>query len=155
MECSRPEYWGGLPFPSPGDLPNPEIEPRSATLQMDCLPAEPRGKIYYLFLPYYWEEPLWVLSASWIMSCPLCLVGTRAFPISVQELRIVCLNVLCGSFSGSFLTHICCSVLKPQIQQISRVLSVHLVSLCYSVLWTLAPLAFPGFYPCLFHSGAP
>ena len=44
MEFSRPEYWSGLPFPSPGDLPNPEIEPRSPALQADSLPAEPQGK---------------------------------------------------------------------------------------------------------------
>ena len=44
MEFSRPEYWSGLPFPSPGDLPNPGIEPRSPTLQADSLPAEPPGK---------------------------------------------------------------------------------------------------------------
>ena len=36
MEFSRQEYWSGLPFPSPGDLPNPAIEPRSPTLQADA-----------------------------------------------------------------------------------------------------------------------
>ena len=41
MEFSRPEYWSGYLFPSPGDLPNPGIEPRSLTLQVDSLPAEP------------------------------------------------------------------------------------------------------------------
>ena len=44
MEFSRPEYWSGLPFLSPGDLPNPGIEPRPPTLQADCLPSEPPGK---------------------------------------------------------------------------------------------------------------
>ena len=44
MEFSRPEYWSGQPFPSPGDLPNPGIEPRSPTLQADSLPAESPGK---------------------------------------------------------------------------------------------------------------
>ena len=44
MEFSRQEYWSGLPFPSPGDLPDPGIEPRSTTLQTDCLPSEPPGK---------------------------------------------------------------------------------------------------------------
>ena len=44
MEFSRPEYWSVLPFPSPGDLPNPGMEPRSPTLQTDSLPAEPQGK---------------------------------------------------------------------------------------------------------------
>ena len=40
MEFSRPEYWSGLPFPSPGDLPNPGIEPGSPALQVDSLPTE-------------------------------------------------------------------------------------------------------------------
>ena len=38
---SRQEYWSGLPFPSPGDLPNPGIEPRSPALQADALTSEP------------------------------------------------------------------------------------------------------------------
>ena len=44
MEFSRPECWSGQPFPSPGDLPNPGIEPSSPTLQVDSLPAETPGK---------------------------------------------------------------------------------------------------------------
>ena len=44
MEFSRPEYWSGWPFPSPGYLPNPGIVPRSPALQADSLPAEPPGK---------------------------------------------------------------------------------------------------------------
>ena len=44
MKFSRPEYWNGLPFSSPGDLPNPGIKPRSPTLQVDSLPSEPPGK---------------------------------------------------------------------------------------------------------------
>ena len=39
MEFSRPEYWSGWSFPSPGDLPNPGIEPRSLALQADSLAA--------------------------------------------------------------------------------------------------------------------
>ena len=41
---SRQECWSGLPFPSPGDLPNPGIEPGSPALQADTLPSEPPGK---------------------------------------------------------------------------------------------------------------
>ena len=41
---SRQDYWSGLPFPSPGDLPDPGIEPRSPALQADSLPSEPPGK---------------------------------------------------------------------------------------------------------------
>ena len=44
MEFSRQEYWSRLPFPSPGDLPDPGIEPRSLTLQADTLPSLPPGK---------------------------------------------------------------------------------------------------------------
>ena len=44
MEFSRPDYWNGQPFPSPGDLPNPGTEHRSPTLWVDYLTAEPQGK---------------------------------------------------------------------------------------------------------------
>ena len=44
MEFSRPEYWSGWPLPSPGDLPNSGIKPRSPALHSDSLPAEPPGK---------------------------------------------------------------------------------------------------------------
>ena len=44
MGFSKQEYWSGLPFPSPGDLSNPGIEPRSPALQTDALPSEPLGK---------------------------------------------------------------------------------------------------------------
>ena len=40
MGFSRQEYWSGLPFPSPGDLPDPGIEPGSPALQADDLPTE-------------------------------------------------------------------------------------------------------------------
>ena len=43
MGFSRQEYWSGLPFPSPRDLPDPGIEPRSPTLQADALPSELKG----------------------------------------------------------------------------------------------------------------
>ena len=41
---SRQEYWNGLPFPPPEDLPNPGIKPRSPVLQADSLPSKPPGK---------------------------------------------------------------------------------------------------------------
>ena len=44
MEFSRQEYWSGLPFPFPGDLPNPGIEPGSLAWQADCLLYEPSDK---------------------------------------------------------------------------------------------------------------
>ena len=44
MEFSRQEYQSGLPFPPPGDLPDPGIEPTSLASQADALPSEPPGK---------------------------------------------------------------------------------------------------------------
>ena len=44
MEFSRQEYWSGLPFPSPGDLPNPGVEPGFPALHADSLPSEPPRK---------------------------------------------------------------------------------------------------------------
>ena len=44
MGFSRQEYWSGVPLPSPGDLPNPGIEPGSPAFQADALTSEPPGK---------------------------------------------------------------------------------------------------------------
>ena len=44
MGFSRQEYWSGLPFPFPGDLSDPGIEPSFPTLQADALPSESPGK---------------------------------------------------------------------------------------------------------------
>ena len=56
MGFSRQEYWSGLPFPSPGDLPDPGIEPRSPALEADALTSEPPGKsykyVYYSLVKY-------------------------------------------------------------------------------------------------------
>ena len=45
MGFFRQEYWSGLPFPSPGDLPKPGTEPGFPTLQADSLPDEPPGEL--------------------------------------------------------------------------------------------------------------
>ena len=45
IEFSRQEYWSGLSFPPPRDLPDPGIKPRSPALQADALPSEPPGKL--------------------------------------------------------------------------------------------------------------
>ena len=45
MGFSRQEYWSGLPFPPPGDLPDPGIKPGSPVLQADSLSTKPPGKL--------------------------------------------------------------------------------------------------------------
>ena len=51
MKFPKQEYWSGLPFPSPGNLPDRGIEPRSFAFQKDSLPSEPPGR--GLFLSYF------------------------------------------------------------------------------------------------------
>ena len=46
MGFSGQEYWSGLPFPSPGDLPDPGIEPATPALQEDCLPLSHQSEFY-------------------------------------------------------------------------------------------------------------
>ena len=46
VRFSRQEYWSGLPFPSPVELPDPRIEPGSPALQADALTSEPPGKLH-------------------------------------------------------------------------------------------------------------
>ena len=65
MSFSREEYWSGLPFPSPRDLPNPGIKPGSPALWTDALPSEPPGKpiseshsvVYYSLQPHGLYSP--------------------------------------------------------------------------------------------------
>ena len=49
MGFSRQEYWSGLSFPSPRDLPNPQVKPRSCALQADSLPTELWGRLPHFF----------------------------------------------------------------------------------------------------------
>ena len=82
MGFSRQAYWSGLPLPSPGDLPDPGIEPRSPTLQANSLPSEPTGRqgkrkskqitvsmrkllLWAPEAPSFWgpsEEPHWIIA---------------------------------------------------------------------------------------------
>ena len=74
MEFSKQEYWSGLPFPSPGDLPDPGIKPRTPAMQADSLPTElPGDSQIYMFtrailvhrtfiIKYQTNSPIIVLS---------------------------------------------------------------------------------------------
>ena len=79
MEFSGPEYWSGWPFPSPGDLLGPGLEPRFPALQADSLPAEPPGKpkntgvgslslLQWMFLTQELNRGL--LHCRWILELP-------------------------------------------------------------------------------------
>ena len=62
MAFSRQEYWSGLPFPSPEDLPDPGIKPGSPAFQADSLPSEPQAKPYVIRVNLYflfYNIPLW------------------------------------------------------------------------------------------------
>ena len=60
-EISQQEYWTGLPFPSPGNLPNPGIEPKPPAMQEDSLLTEPPGKTGKLVKGY---QINWLLTVS-------------------------------------------------------------------------------------------
>ena len=63
MEFYRQEYWSGLPFPSPGDLPDAGIEPRSPASQSESLPTELQGKLYHLCSTLKYIANLMVISS--------------------------------------------------------------------------------------------
>ena len=71
MGFPRQEYWSGLPFPSPGDLPNPRIKPGSPALQADALTSEPPG--INIFPPFWTSlsspspsHPSRLIQSSWL-----------------------------------------------------------------------------------------
>ena len=66
MGVSRQEYWSGLPFPSPGDLPNPGIEPGSLALQVDSLLSERWGNCYLQCCVHFCCTMKWI---SYIYTC--------------------------------------------------------------------------------------
>ena len=67
MGFSRQEYWSGLPFPAPGDLPNPGIKPRSPALQADALPSEPPGMPLLGYMSSH-LGPIWMIQNSFPIS---------------------------------------------------------------------------------------
>ena len=69
MGFFRQDYWSGLPFPFLGDLPDPGIEPGSATMQADALPSEQPGKpLYHLNNHFTLTSSLKALSPSAVPS---------------------------------------------------------------------------------------
>ena len=106
IEFSWQEYWSGLPFPSPGDLPDPETEPRSPALQAYSLLSEPSGASYswgISFLPLISGEM--VSSIFQDLQSPLSpsLLAIRACSGEVP---------LDGDTSPS---HFICCIAKPEL----------------------------------------
>ena len=64
---SRQEYWSGLPFPPPGDFPNPGIQPRSPTLQADSLLSEPPGKHYLGYITKF-EIKMGIFNSTYLVT---------------------------------------------------------------------------------------
>ena len=86
MEFSRQEYWSGLSFPSPENLPNPGIEPGSPALQADALSSEPPGKLSAIF---NWEKVKVQMLVTSVLSHSLWLPWTVAHhvPLYVEFSR--------------------------------------------------------------------
>ena len=93
MGFSRRGYWSGLPFPSPGDLPDPGIEPRSLALQADSLLTELRGKpwwcVYiinvFFFSTSQWGVYIYVLSYIWFFVTPWTIVHQAPLSMGLSK----------------------------------------------------------------------
>ena len=100
MRFSRQEYWSGLPFPSPGDLSDPGIEPKSPSLQADALPSEPPGKpIQYCrfsLVIYFIHSSIYIyVYPNLPIPSPTCpLVSIHLFSMSLYFYLEPCLRAL-------------------------------------------------------------
>ena len=101
MGFPRQQYWSGLPFPSPGQLSNPGIKPRSPALQADSLPSEPPGQpiSFCRWFIHLWL--CWVFTAAhglFVAVCRSSLVAVSSLPLRstgsracrLQELQLEC-----------------------------------------------------------------
>ena len=116
MGFSRQEYWSGLPFPSPGDLPKPENEPRSHILQADSI------------LELYINEILLKVLHAWLLSLStnisvifLFVVDINSFSFFISELHFVVwiyhkFNILVASNLRQLWTKLLCSFLCKFLQ---------------------------------------
>ena len=102
MEFSRQEYWNGLPFPSPRDLPNSGIEPRSPALQVDYLPSEPPGEAPLLLL-LSWLPPLGLHTQS-IACFPLLSASSISYLVRSLSCCVSLLSPTCKDWPFIYIT---------------------------------------------------
>ena len=108
VEFSRQEYWSGLPFPSPGNLPDPGIKPRPLALQADSLLSEPPGKCSLYNQGLYRVPQGWLLFVS-SPSSPSSLPLTHGPPATLAvgsqfliKLRLLVPQGLCTCYTQVF-----------------------------------------------------
>ena len=119
VEFSRQEYWSGLQFPSPGDLPNSGIEPRSPTSQAESLLAKSPGKSTYFFFYSFAFSMIQNMMAIWSL-VPLTF-----------------LNPACTS--EKFSVHV---LLKPALKDFEHNLAGMWNECNCTVIWTFFGIAF-------------
>ena len=81
MGFSRQEYWSGLSFPSPGDLPDPGIEPGSPALRANALPSEPQGKPVQSPSHVQFFSTLCIVACQALLSSTICWSLFKFMPI--------------------------------------------------------------------------
>ena len=104
MGFSRQEYWSGLPFPSPGDLPNPGIEPGSPALEADALTSEPPEKHFLFFSAVAFMRK----AKPKVYSVHLQYMSSRTYILSFTQ-KTLGLWIDLGLEIGKDITSFCCS----------------------------------------------
>ena len=93
MGFFRQEYWSGLPFPSPGDIPDPRIKPRSPALEADALPSEPPGqsnclrrehRSWCILLPYT-NSSSYRIFTKWMLYCNIVSGNSKKVTVESQN----------------------------------------------------------------------
>ena len=86
----RQEYWSGLPFPSPGDLPNPGIEPESPALEAEALSSEPPGKPMNMMLAVAYSCIAFIIKEMSFYPCFVkCFYHKSILKVKVKSLSHV------------------------------------------------------------------
>ena len=139
MGFSRQEYWSGLPFLSPGDLPDPGIKPPSPSLQADSLPLTP-GKPFVDYKALFKEENFLLLSSLLEKTFPPLLCTSNSCPDCSAGLFVFCYPVVTKqNFGSEDRTRLTCPILSWLVSPVSCVRSCVHVSLCPAQPWECKP----------------